>query len=202
MLAVLLDPRWPTQIPLEAWRRCEGPVRATAEIPGEVREALGRGRPSGTGTLVTTREEEIPRGCEVIVAPSRDDALARARAVMERARRIGRWEQAQTHASLIPYLLEEAEEVAREARGRVDDAALCAELGDVLLQVLFHARIAEERGAFDLDDVALSFVRKMRVRAPYLFDGTEELVDAAEQHRLWLAGKDKERCATIDRHGE
>ncbi|WPF66870.1 MULTISPECIES: MazG nucleotide pyrophosphohydrolase domain-containing protein [unclassified Corynebacterium] len=202
MFAVLLDARWPTQIPLEAWERCEGPVRGTEEIPGEVIGGLGERLKPGRGTLLTTRQGEIPHDCEVIVAPSRSDALWQARAVMARAREIGQWEQEQTHASLIPYLLEEAAEVAEEVRCGGGDAALCAELGDVLLQVLFHARIAEQRGAFDFDDVAMSFVRKMRSRAPYLFDGTTSVVPVAEQDRLWAEGKQKERCATIDRHGE
>ncbi|KQB83640.1 MazG nucleotide pyrophosphohydrolase domain-containing protein [Corynebacterium oculi] len=202
MFAVLLDARWPEQVPLDVWERCEGPVRGTEEVPHAVVRLLGRHLKPGGGTLLTTREDEIPHDCEVLIAPSRGDALFQARAVMARAREVGQWEREQTHASLIPYLLEEAGEVAQEVRAGGGDAALCAELGDVLLQVLFHARIAEQRGAFDLDDVAMSFVRKMRSRAPYLFDGTVGVVPVAEQERLWAEGKNRERCATIDRHGE
>lgn len=202
MFAVLLDARWPEQIPLDVWVRCEGPVRGTEEVPEAVVRALGKRLRPGRGTLLTTRETEVPRGCEVISAPSRADAVDQARRVMARAREIGRWEQEQTHASLVPYLLEEAEEVAQEVRAGGADAALCAELGDLLLQVLFHAQIAQERGAFSLDDVAMSFVLKMRSRAPYLFDGTERVVPVAEQERLWAEGKRRERCATINQHGE
>ena len=66
------------------------------------------------------------------------------------------------------------------------------ELADVLLQVLFHAEIADERGAFDFGDVAAAFVAKMRSRAPYLFDGSTGLVDQATQDRLWAEGKARE----------
>ena len=65
------------------------------------------------------------------------------------------WDAAQTHDSLRPYLLEEAHEVDEAIRGG-DDGMLREELGDLLLQVLFHAVLAEERGAFDAADVARS----------------------------------------------
>ncbi|MCH6197834.1 nucleoside triphosphate hydrolase [Corynebacterium mastitidis] len=201
MLALLLDARWPAQIPLDAWGRCTGPVRGTEEVPPGVVRRLGEILPIGEGTLVTTRPGEIPEGCEAVAAPSLDDPVWRARQVMRRARRIGQWEREQTHATLVPYLLEEAAEFAQEVRGGGTSRDLRAELGDVLLQVLFHAQLAEERGDFDLDGVALSFVHKMRSRAPYLFDGTEEVVPVAEQERLWAEGKRRERCATMNPHG-
>lgn len=78
------------------------------------------------------------------------------------------WDAAQTHASLRPYLNEEAHELDDAIRDG-DDAALLGELGDVLLQVIFHAIIAEERGAFDIGDVAGSLVHKMRTRHPQLY---------------------------------
>lgn len=201
MLALLLDARWPAQIPLDAWGRCAGPVRGTEEVPPGVVRRLGEILPVGEGMLVTTRPEEIPEGCEVVAAPSLEDPVWRARQVMRRARRIGQWEREQTHATLVPYLLEEATEFAQEVRGGGTSRDLRAELGDVLLQVLFHAQLAEERGDFDLDGVAMSFVDKMRSRAPYLFDGTEEVVPTAEQKRLWAEGKRRERCATMNPHG-
>ncbi len=77
------------------------------------------------------------------------------------------WDAAQTHESLRPYLNEEAHELDDAIRDGEDDA-MRSELGDVLLQVLFHAIVAEERGAFDVRDVAGSLVHKMRTRHPQL----------------------------------
>ena len=77
------------------------------------------------------------------------------------------WDRAQTHDSLRPYLDEEMHELDDAIRSG-DDAAMRSELGDVLLQVLFHAIIAEERGAFDVGDVAGSLVAKMTRRHPWL----------------------------------
>jgi MazG family protein len=82
------------------------------------------------------------------------------------------WDAAQSHGSLRPYLLEEAMELddaIRESR----DGLMQEELGDLLLQVLFHSVIAEERGAFDIHDVAGSLVAKMRRRHPHLFGSGE-----------------------------
>lgn len=78
------------------------------------------------------------------------------------------WDAAQTHESLRPYLIEEAYEVD-EALMVGDDTKLREELGDLLLQILFHSVIAEERGAFDLHDVAGAFVQKMKARHPHLY---------------------------------
>ena len=74
-----------------------------------------------------------------------------------------------THESLVEYLLEEAYEVAETIETAGGDAELKAELGDVLLQVVLHARLAEERGAFDLDDVARGLTAKMIRRNPHVF---------------------------------
>ena len=78
------------------------------------------------------------------------------------------WDAAQTHQSLRPYLLEEAHEVD-DALRMGDDGLLRDELGDLLLQVLFHSVIAEERQAFDLYDVAGALVAKMKRRHPHLY---------------------------------
>lgn len=96
-----------------------------------------------------------------------DDALA----MMRDLRRRDAWDRAQTHESLRPYLEEEMHELD-DALREGDDAHLCGELGDVLLQVLFHAVIAEERGAFGPEQVAGSLVAKMTRRHPWLF-GTD-----------------------------
>ena len=78
------------------------------------------------------------------------------------------WDAAQTHQSLRPYLIEEAHEVD-DALRLGSDAMLRDELGDLLLQVLFHSVIAEERSAFDLHDVAASLIEKMKRRHPHLY---------------------------------
>lgn len=78
------------------------------------------------------------------------------------------WDAAQTHQSLRPYLLEEAHEVD-DALRIANDALLRDELGDLLLQVVFHSVIAEEREAFDLYDVAGALVTKMKLRHPHLY---------------------------------
>lgn len=103
-----------------------------------------------------------------------------------------------THASLVEYLLEEAFEVAETIETGADDAELRGELGDVLLQVVLHARLAEERGAFTFDDVARGLSAKMVRRNPHVFrpDGTLQdsfpaTVD--EIVRKWDAVKTAER---------
>jgi nucleoside triphosphate diphosphatase len=84
------------------------------------------------------------------------------------------WDAAQTHDSLRPYLIEESHEVD-DALRRNDDGALREELGDLLLQILFHSVLAEERGAFDMYDVAEALVKKMRARHPHLYEGAEKI---------------------------
>ena len=94
------------------------------------------------------------------------------------------WDRDQTFATIAPYTIEEAYEVA-DAIERDDMVALKDELGDLQLQVVFHARIAEELGAFDLDDVLRSIADKMIRRHPHLFgDGDNpgwETIKAAER---------------------
>lgn len=97
-----------------------------------------------------------------------DDALALMRDLRARCQ----WDAAQTHASLRPYLIEEAHELDDAIRAS-DDPAMREELGDVLLQVLFHAVVAEERGAFEIGDVAHALITKMRVRHPHLYGDGE-----------------------------
>lgn len=88
--------------------------------------------------------------------------------LMRDLRRRCDWDAAQTHDSLRPYLLEEAFEVDEAIRER-DDPSLREELGDLLFQVLFHSVVAEERGAFSFDDVAETFITKMKGRHPHLY---------------------------------
>jgi XTP/dITP diphosphohydrolase len=89
--------------------------------------------------------------------------------VMARLRRECAWKAGQTHESLARYLLEETYETL-EAIDTGDDAHLREELGDLLLQIFFHAVIAEERGEFDIEDVAADLVVKLRRRNPHVFD--------------------------------
>ncbi|MDB4879814.1 MAG: MazG family protein [Gemmatimonadetes bacterium] len=96
---------------------------------------------------------------------------------------------AQTHESLRPYLIEEAYEVDDAIRGG-DDGQLKAELGDLLLQVLFHSVVAEERGAFDFGDVAEGFLAKMTSRHPHLYEGGER--------QSWEGMKAKKRDSIVD----
>jgi len=112
---------------------------------------------------------------------SLDDALA----IMRDLRTRDAWDKAQTHESLRPYLNEEAHELDDALRDG-DDAAMQSELGDVLLQVLFHAIIAEERGAFDVNDVAGSLVQKMTKRHPWLYGN-------ATEREPWEQMKSKQR---------
>ena len=82
------------------------------------------------------------------------------------------WDLEQTHASLVPYVLEEAHEVADAIR-HGDDAHLAEELGDLLLQVVLHAQIASEEGRFDLAQVASGICQKLIRRHPHVFAGAE-----------------------------
>ena len=101
---------------------------------------------------------------------SLEDTLALMRDLRKRCE----WDAAQTHESLRPYLIEEAHEVD-DALLSGDDARLREELGDLLLQILFHSVIAEERGAFTMYDIATGFVTKMKGRHPHLYgDGVRE----------------------------
>ncbi len=100
------------------------------------------------------------------------------------------WDRAQDHRSLAPYAVEEAYEVA-EAAERGDLDALADELGDLLLQVIFHARIAEEAGRFDLDDIARRLAEKLVRRHPHVFAGS----DPQRHGETWEAIKAEERAA-------
>ncbi len=115
--------------------------------------------------------------------------LPEALDLMKDLRRRCEWDAAQTHESLRPYLIEEAYEVDDAIRAE-NDRALCEELGDLLLQVLFHSVVAEERGAFDFGDVAEGFLAKMKSRHPHLYEG------GARQS--WEGMKAKKRASLVD----
>jgi len=113
--------------------------------------------------------------------------------IVARLRRPGGcpWDAQQTHASLKRYLLEEAYEAA-EAIEEQDDAAFCEELGDVLLQVVLHAEMADERGVFDLTDVLRGISAKLVRRHPHVF-GSTVVADAREVEQNWEAIKRREK---------
>ena len=106
------------------------------------------------------------------------------------------WDVAQTFATIVPYTIEEAYEVA-DAIDRGDMADLRDELGDLLLQVVFHARMAEEAGAFDFGDVVEAIADKMTRRHPHVF-ADASVADAQAQSRAWDEHKRAERAARGD----
>jgi len=101
------------------------------------------------------------------------------------------WDLEQSFATIAPYAIEEAYEVAEAAECGAT-SALKEELGDLLLQVVFHARMAEELGAFDFDDVAAAIADKMVRRHPHVF-GTARIDSAAAQTTAWEEQKAHER---------
>jgi ATP diphosphatase len=121
-------------------------------------------------------------------------ALGRLLGIMARLRDPDRgcpWDREQTWASIAPHTIEEAYEVADAvARGNAD--AVRDELGDLLFQVVFQARIAEEQELFDFDQVANAISDKLERRHPHVF-GTETVTDVAEQTRAWERHKTAER---------
>jgi XTP/dITP diphosphohydrolase len=106
------------------------------------------------------------------------------------------WDLEQTHASLVPYVLEEAHEVADAIR-HGDNAHLKEELGDLLLQVVLHARIAEEEGRFDLAQIVAGISEKLVRRHPHVF-ADAEAADSAAVKASWEAIKAAEKAADQD----
>ena len=100
------------------------------------------------------------------------------------------WDREQTHESLKPYLIEEAYEVM-EAMDQGDDEAFKEELGDLMLQVIFHARIAEEQERFDIGDVLAAHVEKLKRRHPHVF-GEASVQGADEVWANWERIKGEE----------
>lgn len=123
--------------------------------------------------------------------PTPPAPIDRLLAIMARLRDPDRgcdWDRAQDFASIAPYTIEEAYEVA-DAIARGDMADLRDELGDLLLQVVFHARMAEEAGLFDFDAVAAGISAKMEARHPHIFGGQPGAMNEAR----WEDIKEKER---------
>ena len=125
-----------------------------------------------------------------------EQAIAKLLEVMRRLREPVRgcpWDLEQTFETIVPYTLEEAYEVA-DAIARADLGALRSELGDLLFQVVFHARLAEEQGAFDFADVVTGIAGKLTRRHPHVF-ADASYANAAEQTAAWEQFKADERGA-------
>lgn len=211
MTVVLLDPLRPDMIPVRARAHLSGTVYVTEDVPTTVLWDLDHFEPVFTedeiaGTLLSTDRHHplvaarIAQGDQVIAAtiPSGSDLLP-AVALMDTLRRNGPWESQQTHASLRRYLLEEAYELL-DAIDAGDQASLREELGDLLLQVLFHARIAADHPTdpFDIDAVARSFTEKVSGRTPGVLSGAH--ADLETQIREWEERKaaEKNRGSVLD----
>ena len=106
------------------------------------------------------------------------------------------WDAEQTHLSLVTYLVEETLEVV-DAIETGDDESLLEELGDLLLQVVFHAQIASETGRFDIEDVSAHIADKLIARHPYVYAGSEmpaDLMESWEQRKV----REKGRTSVLD----
>ncbi|MER7116628.1 MazG family protein [Saccharomonospora azurea] len=214
---VLVSPAMPEVLPAAAWPalRAAEAVYAAADLPEATRSALDAKAAPHPEVLA-----RIPR--VVLVALSTDDAgaaelvrrgaavvetpvpsLVRAVEVMDRLRSPGGcpWDAAQTHESLLQYLVEETYELL-DAIEQGDRSAMREELGDVLLQVLFHARVAAEHGAdpFDIDVVADELVGKLVNRHPHIFTGGETVHTPEHQQQRWeqLKQAEKQRDSIVD----
>ena len=204
MTIVLVDPRRPSLVPVEAVGLLAGDVQYTEEMPIKVPWSLPSARPDYNGDpapVLLSSDPEHPSvkarlaaGEQLIAspAPQAGERLVDAVAIMDKLRTDGPWESEQTHDSLRRYLLEETYELFDAVRGG-DAEELREELGDVLLQVLFHARIAEDAPAhpFGIDDVADALVRKLGNRAAGVLAG--DSVSLEEQLAQWEERKRSEK---------
>jgi XTP/dITP diphosphohydrolase len=211
MTVVLVDPRRPSLVPVEAIDLLSGDVQYTEEMPVKVPWSLPAARPAYDGEdapVLLSSDPDHPAvktrlaaGDKLISAPEAapGERLVDAVAMMDKLRTSGPWESEQTHDSLRRYLLEETYEVFDAVRGGNADE-LRDELGDVLLQVLFHARIAEDapQHPFTIDDVADSLIRKLGNRVPAVLAG--ESISLDEQLAQWEERKalEKSRNSSMD----
>lgn len=204
MTVILVDPRRPAAVPIEAVAFLGGDVEYTEELPVEVAASLPSARAVLSGeraSVLLSSDPEHPEvtariawGERVIVAPAPrpGERLVDAVEIMDRLRTAGPWESEQTHDSLRRYLLEETYELFDAVRGGNADE-LRDELGDIFLQVLFHARIAQEapEHPFTIDDVSDALVRKLVHRVPAVLAG--EPITLEDQLAQWEQRKALER---------
>jgi XTP/dITP diphosphohydrolase len=140
-----------------------------------------------------------------VTPPASGAPLLEFLAVMRQLRAECPWKREQTHRSLARYLLEETHETL-EAIDSGDLDHLREELGDLLLQVYFHAVVAEESGAFTIDDVARGITEKMHRRNPHVFgpppdDPADGPQDAAAVNEVWQAIKERDKPRTSPTDG-
>ncbi|HLU58338.1 MAG TPA: MazG family protein [Pseudonocardia sp.] len=207
---VVLPGRWAGVLPAAALPALRAADRVLADptVPDEVVAATGATRADGWGddgaaeVLLTADPARAADGAAV-VGPPDGAALLDAVAVMDRLRSPGGcpWDAEQTHESLLQYLIEECYELYQAIEDG-DREAIREELGDVLLQVLFHSRVAAEHGArpFTIDDVAADLVTKLVGRHPHVFAGSEKIDTAERQERRWdeLKRAEKQRESSVD----
>ena len=206
MTVILVDPRRPTMVPIEAVGLLGGDVQYTEEMASAVAASLPSARSVRTDppapVLLSSDPDHvdvvarITAGEQVITAPAPrpGDRLVDAVEIMDRLRTSGPWESEQTHDSLRRYLLEETYELFDAVHGG-NAHEVRDELGDVLLQVLFHARIAQEApdNSFTIDDVSDALVRKLVNRVPTVLAG--EPITLADQLAQWEQRKALERAS-------
>jgi XTP/dITP diphosphohydrolase len=156
---------------------------------------------SGTADVPS---DAVPPPSEVPPAEVPGARLLELIAIVDELRRSCPWDREQTHASLLRYLLEEAYEAAETIEDD-DMPGLREEIGDVLFQVLFHARIASERsaedGGFTIDDVADTLAAKLIRRHPHVFAGVA-VSSAADVNANWEEIKRAERAAKAAAAGD
>jgi XTP/dITP diphosphohydrolase len=226
-LVVTVSPRLPGLLGPAAWRALTGSGRPVVALPGAAATAAAL-REAGLDVAAVAEVDEVD-GDVVVLATAEEAAhlgdvpvvegapeppgarLLDVVRVMDRLRSPGGcpWDAEQTHSSLRGYLLEEAHE-AYDAIVDDDPAAMREELGDVLLQVAFHARVAAEAGPerrFDVDDVAGDLVDKLVRRHPHVFGdagprdvaqveaGWEEIKKAEKQRRSPTEGVSRSQPA-------
>jgi XTP/dITP diphosphohydrolase len=207
---VVLPERWSGVLPaaaVPALRAAER-VLADATVPDEVVAMTGAVRADDWGdygaaeVLLTTDPARADDGAVTVDLPA-GVALLDAAAVMDRLRSPGGcpWDAEQTHESLLQYLIEECYELYQAIEDG-DRDAVREELGDVLLQVLFHARVAAEHSTrpFTIDDVAADLVAKLVGRHPHVFAGSEQIDTAERQEHRWeeLKRAEKQRESSVD----
>ena len=210
MTVILIDPRRPTLVPIEAVGLLGGDVQYTEEMASAVSASLPSARSVRTDppapVLLSSDPDHadvtarVAAGEQVITAPAPrpGDRLVDAVEIMDRLRTSGPWESEQTHDSLRRYLLEETYELFDAVHGG-NAHEVRDELGDVLLQVLFHARIAQEApdNSFTIDDVSDALVRKLVNRVPTVLAG--EPITLADQLAQWEQRKALERASEVGR---